>query len=290
MTKLIKEPLVHFLLIGLVIFLVYGLTARTGDSRDEIIISDSDLDHMVGLFRLQWQRNPTEEELIALVSKSIRQEILYREALKMNLDHNDEVVKRRLAQKMDFLSNDVSALVNDPNDEELRRYFEKHADKYMEAFRFSFYQIVFRPENYEDPVQMAEKVLDSLENASVEEMIAAGDVLSLRNYFENVEATRLDIDLGSGFSRQLEPLPLNKWTGPVKGGYGVHLVYITERNDPALPEFGQIRDLLVRDYVYDKEQESKDIIYEQLSKEYDIELQVSLEPALSARILDKVRS
>jgi hypothetical protein len=114
MKKIIKEPLVHFLLIGLGIFILYSLTASKDTSRDEIVISDSDLHHMVEMWKLRWQREPTEEELIGLVSSTIREEILYREALKMNLDHDDEVVKRRLAQKTDFLSNDISAMVNQP--------------------------------------------------------------------------------------------------------------------------------------------------------------------------------
>lgn len=274
-------------MIGLGIFMLYALIVPDEDAADEIVITDSDLNHMVEIWKLTWKREPTEEELTGLVSGAIRQEILYREALKMNLDHEDEVVKRRLAQKMDFLSNDISALVNEPSDEALKSYFRENAEKYMLPARYTFQHIVFTSDNHASPNVEAERALSLIRGGQIDPLQLRGR-LSLPDEYTDISATRLNNELGSDMASKLQDLPVREWSGPVQSGFGWHLVKIEEKKEPALPGFEQVRAALKRDYAYDKEKESQQRIYEQLRKGYDIDLQAKLSPELSKKIMEDV--
>ena len=143
MKKLLREPLVHFILIGIGLFLLYGWVSDRNRSPDTIYFDDYDMNNIIASWEMQWKRLPTDEELKSLVDQKIRQEVFYQEALKMNLDHNDEIIRRRLAQKMNFLSNDLATL-KEPTTEELQEYFEENREKYMSPPVFSFYQLPFR--------------------------------------------------------------------------------------------------------------------------------------------------
>ena len=149
MKNLFKEPFTHFIIIGIGLFLLYGLVSEKTDSKNTIIINDFDLDNIISSWEMQWKRLPTEQELQNLIDQNIKQEIFYQEALKMNLDHNDEIIKRRLAQKMQFLSNDIAKLV-EPTDKELNEYYQKHSDKYLAPPSYSLYQITFSADNRKD--------------------------------------------------------------------------------------------------------------------------------------------
>ena len=140
MKKLLKEPLLHFMLLGFLIFVLYGIVNKENDSESVIMIDDYDMDNIIASWEMQWKRLPTDEELKSLVDLNIKQEIFYQEALKMNLDHNDEIIKRRLAQKMQFLSNDLATL-NEPTDEELKKFYDANFEDYLTSAEYSFYQI-----------------------------------------------------------------------------------------------------------------------------------------------------
>ena len=124
MKKFLKEPFFHFIIIGIALFFLYGLVNNNPDSKNTIIINDFDLDNIISSFEMQWKRVPTEQELQNIINQNIKQEVFYQEALKMNLDHNDEIIKRRLSQKMHFLSNDIAALT-EPTDDILKTYFKE---------------------------------------------------------------------------------------------------------------------------------------------------------------------
>lgn len=289
MQKLLKEPLVHFVLIGFAIFLLYGYVAKSSSSREKITIDDNDLSHIISIWKLQWQREPTDEELSSLVDAYVRQEVLYREARKLNLDDNDEIIKRRLAQKMEFLSNDVSSMANDPTDDVLKQFFREHAQKYMTPYAFSFYQIGFSPERHQDSKKAAEQVLKANSNTAVETMRSNGDPLPFPFSFNNVSADRLNAELGGQLADSLQNMAMNRWVGPVKSGFGYHLIYITSRKSPELPDFENVKREVQRDYEYDKEMETQKTIYRELRSKYEIDIQAErLTPKLSEYMLQKI--
>src|SRR5210317_959104 len=146
MKNLLKEPLFHFVLIGFGLFLLYGWVSERNDSQETIYFDDYDMNNIIASWEMQWKRLPTDEELKSLVEQNIRQEVFYQEALKMNLDHNDEIIKRRLAQKMNFLSNDLATL-KDPTQEELLSYYDDNKEKYMLSPVYSLYQVSFRSDS-----------------------------------------------------------------------------------------------------------------------------------------------
>lgn len=284
MKKIFAEPLVHFLLLGLAIFLLYGWVSDDESDKNKIIIDDSHLAHLKSIWELQWNRAPTEEELQGILEKHLQKEVFYREALKVNLDHNDEVVKRRLAQKMEFLSDDFSALVDAPTDEKLLEYFKSNQEQYLVPYQFSFKQIVFTHDKHQDPQTASQMVLEKYGSKPVDDMYDKGDLLSIPFNFENLYEPQVEQELGGNLAASLHDLPLNEWSGPVESGYGLHLIYLTKKQAPSIPEFQEIRDELVRDYSYQAEKENQQAIYQSLKNNYQIEITADLDKQLLERL------
>ncbi len=270
MKNLFKEPLFHFLLLGGLLFALYGLVNRSTDDESTILIDDFDINNIIASWEMQWKRLPTDEELKNLIQQNIKQEIFYQEALKMKLDHNDEIIKRRLAQKMQFLSNDLAS-INEPTKEELEKYYDKHFENYLRPYFFSFYQIVFSPDNRENAKQDAEIIMSQIGDDSFEEVKTKGDALPFPFFFQNTDADNLNRQLGINFSQSLERIETDSWVGPIQSGFGYHLIYLTERTGPQIPELNSIKKDLLRDMEYDNQKNLNDLIFEELKKNYSIE-------------------
>jgi len=276
MKKLLKEPFFHFILIGAAMFLLYGLVNEKTDSKNTIIINDFDVSSLISKWEMQWKRPPTEQELQNLINLNIKQEVFYQEALQMNLDHNDEIIKRRLAQKMQFLSNDIAAMM-EPSDEILEEYFQKNSDKYLIPYSYSLYQITFSPDKRTDNFRDAEEILKQFPNASFEEMDGKGDALPFSYYFTDINADELGLQLGSKFSEALQNAATEKWVGPIPSGFGYHLVFITNKTEPQLPSFESVKKAVLRDFEYDNQKEIDEAIYQELKKKYEIEIDINSE-------------
>lgn len=273
MKKLFQEPLLHFVVIGALFFILYGWVNDERSNQETIYFDDYDMDNLIASWEMQWKRLPSQEELKNLVDLNIRQEIFYQEALKMNLDHNDEIIKRRLAQKMQFLSNDL-ATFKEPTREALQEYYEANVDKYLSPFEFSFYQIVLSPDYRENPVEDAEKLLKEFGAYGPEALEGKGDPLPFPFVYESTDAEALSRQLGLQFTRRLEIVDIGRWTGPIKSGFGVHLVYLKERKDPKRPSFESIERELTRDLEYETQQKVNDMVFEELKKNYRIEFEL----------------
>ena len=276
MSKIFKEPLLHFIVIGALFFVLYGWVNDEQNSEETIYFDDYDMDNLIASWEMQWKRLPTQEELKSLVDLNIRQEIFYQEALKMNLDHNDEIIKRRLAQKMQFLSNDLAAF-REPTREDLQEYYETNVDKYLSPFEFSFYQIVLSPDYRENPAADAEKLLKEFGAYGPETLEGKGDPLPFPYDYENTDAETLSRQLGMQFTRGLETVDIGKWTGPIQSGFGMHLVYLKKRKDPKRPPFESIKRELTRDLEYETQQKMNDLVFEELKKNYRIEFDLDPE-------------
>ena len=187
MKNLLKEPLFHFVLMGIALFVLYGWVSDRSDSQETIYFDDYDMNNLIASWEMQWKRLPTDEELKSLVQQNIRQEVFYQEALKMNLDHNDEIIKRRLAQKMNFLSNDLATL-KEPTEDELRKYYEDNREKYLLSPIYSFYQISFRSDSRNNPQADAKKYLETLDDKGPEKLKDQGDKLPFPYYFESTDS------------------------------------------------------------------------------------------------------
>jgi hypothetical protein len=286
MKKILKEPLFHFLLIGAFLFLLFDMVNTSETDSKDIIIDQSDIARLVNTWEMQWKRKPTIEELTNLLQSNIKQEVFYLEALNMNLDHNDEIIKRRLSQKMEFLSNDLASMTK-PSDDELKEYFDEHVEKYLTPFVYSFYQVPFTLDSSgHDYFKKAQNVLKNNQDATLEIMKTKGDRFTFPNEFVKTTSYQLAQQLGSGFSESIATVPINTWVGPIDSGFGTHLVFITKREAPKNPEFESVRREIERDFAYEKEKLVNQAIYDEMKKGYRIILDVEKSDEFPSELIE----
>jgi len=264
MLKFLKEPLLHFILIGVALLAIYQWfnPSESVDSDNKIVITEGRIEQFATIFAKTWQRPPTAEELTALVDDYILEEVCYRQAKTMGIDADDTVIRRRLRQKFEFLTDDTAALVQ-PTDQDLADYLAAHPDKFRQSPTYTFEQVYFNPEKHTEAV-VAEELSFLREGKQV------GDVSLLPRSFTAARRQAVDGTFGIGFSEQLDPLQVGDWQGPVRSGLGWHLVKIESRTEGRLPELGQIRAIVEREWSNDKRLEIRKQINDRLLKEYEI--------------------
>lgn len=269
MKKWCKEPLLHFLVIGAVIFVVFSIANKeeAAVSGNKILVSSAEIARLSDNWSRKMNRPPMEVELEGLIEAYIKEEVYYREALALGLDQNDTILRRRLMQKMEFLSNDLAEL-NQPDETELNRYFVENQDKYELPARISFTHIYFSMDKrgakaFED----AKNVLLELKSPRAPEH---GDPFMLEHdFFEETpsEVARL---FGTGFAEALFTLETNTWQGPVESGYGLHLVCISKKIDARMPELASVMERVHTDWMFEQRQKTNKEIYERFRERYEI--------------------
>ncbi len=270
-TTIIREPLVLFLILGAAIFALDRLRPRL-DAPEIIDVSERDLERMRSLWEAEAGRLPTEVELEVLVEERIREEVLYREALRLGLDRDDVIIRRRLAQKIAFLLEDGEPLA-EPDETALLRFFETHRRKYERPARISFEHIYFSPDRRDDAaVTDATETLRELQANGAREGSerGLGDPFLLPSDYE--EQTREDISslFGDDFANAVDGLASNRWHGPIRSAYGVHLVRLREHRPAVEPEFAKIRDRVLEDYRAERRRDVNRKQYENLRGRYEV--------------------
>ena len=221
----------HFLVIGLAIFSVYSYLhrGRSGvESSKQIVLSLDELGQMHAFFVSQWHREPTPAEFQAMVEDKVREEVLYREGLAMGLDKDDTIVKRRLAQKMQFIAEDVAA-AHEPSTTELKAWFEKNSDKFALPSRYSFRHLYFSPDKRGtnaqfDALKTLAKIAGQPEDSKL--AVSLGDRFMFQDYYGDRTPEALAKEFGPQFAVALEKVKPGSWQGPIESGYGWHLVYV----------------------------------------------------------------
>lgn len=269
-----REPLVHFLAIGAFLFAIYLWLNDPNQSSTSarIEVSANDIELLQARWMKQWQRPPTERELEVLTEAHIREEVLYREALALGLDNDDTIVRRRMAQKMEFLVADV-AVPTEPDEAELRAYFKANQERYREPVKLSFTHIYFNPDRRGSGTQTdAEAELDRLQAAKQPPRRAGdlGDRFMLAHEYVKKGAPEIARDFGATFAQRLVELEPGAWQGPVASGYGLHLVYISDRAESRLPDFATVRERVKNDFLIDKRRQVNELAYRRLRERYEI--------------------
>ncbi len=243
--RVLKEPLTHFLLLGVVLFAANALVQRGASETNapkQIVLTLDELQQLQMLFQSQWRRQPTPQEFDALVETKIKEEILYREALALGLDKDDEIVKRRMAQKMQFVAEDV-AQAHEPDTAELRTWFDANSTKFALPGRISFRQIYFSPDQRgtrarDDAVaalkQLAGKPIDAPAASS------SGDATMLQEYYGDRSSEQLAKDFGPVFAQAAFALTPGSWQGPIESGFGWHLVFVDSMIPGRVPDFEEV--------------------------------------------------
>ena len=160
----LREPLLHFLLVGAALFLLFHfLSGGRSEAPREIVVGEARVEALAENFAKTWMRPPTAQELKGLADDYVAEEVYYREAIAMGLDRDDTVIRRRLRQKMEFISEDLASAVQ-PTDAQLQEYLERHADKFVRASRLTFQQVFFSGEKRgQDASRDAERLLAELQ-------------------------------------------------------------------------------------------------------------------------------
>jgi hypothetical protein len=274
MSKWLKEPLFHFLLLGALIFLVYGMTAEKGRSQGEIFITQGQQESLVNTFSRTWQRPPTAEEFMGLLDDYVRQEIAYRESQNMGLDDNDIIVRRRMRQKLELLAEDVASLAV-PSDEQLQAFMETNAADYRLDPVLSLKQIYFSPDRRgESTTADAQAVLAELQTPGADvNPEQAGDPLPLPYAMEGLRESEISRRFGAVFVEGLKGVNVGAWSGPIASGFGQHLVYVDDRIEGRIPSLDEARAAVQRDWFNKKRREAVDGLYARLAENYSIEVE-----------------
>jgi peptidyl-prolyl cis-trans isomerase C len=241
----LREPLIHFLLLGAVLFAVdrYVPPARgSGPSSQQIQLSIDDLAQLVLQFQAQWRREPTPEELTRLIENKVQNEVLYREALAMGLEKDDEIVKRRMAQKMQFLAEDVAA-AREPTVAELKSWYAKNTKVFMEPSRLSFRHLYFSPDRRgkharDDAVNALSKLAGQPQDAKLAATLA--DPFMFQDYYRDRAPDYLGKEFGPQFAQAVAKLAPGSWHGPIASGFGWHLVFVDTVIPGRVPNFEEI--------------------------------------------------
>jgi hypothetical protein len=275
MKRILREPLVHFLLLGAVIFAAYGVVSkRSGDEPGNIVISAGQVAAMAETFTRTWRRPPTREELEGLIRDRVQEEVYSREAMALGLDKDDTIIRRRLRQKMEFLTDDVAALAA-PTDEELSAYLKTHPDAFRVQRQFTFSQVYLNPERHgenlaRDTAQLLAQLQQAGDKADISEL---GDSFLLEHKFESLPASEVTKQFGEKFAAILGELPPGQWQGPIESGYGVHLVLVNERTEGRVPALAEVRDAVRREWTNTRRLETNEKFYAELLKRYVVTIE-----------------
>ena len=269
-----KEPLLHFMFIGAVIYLLYAVFAEPVPEETDktIIVTAGEIEWMQTSWQKRWNRPPTAREFDGLIQQYIRETVLYREALTMGLNKHDQVIRRRLAQKLEFLARDLVALIP-PTDEDLQIYFDEHQARYQEPARYTFTQVFFDPDKRGDTtLDDAEAVKATLiaQSDTINDAGALGDNFMLQNYHPEKDPVEIQKLFGRGFTESLVELSPGQWHGPVLSGYGVHLVFVSNISEPPSLQFAEVRERVMQDWKREKGEELNDNFYTSLRERYTI--------------------
>jgi len=273
--RLLREPLLHFLLIGLALFAIYAYMhrGRLGiESSRQIPITLDDLRQMDLYFESQWHRPPTPQEFQAMVEDKVREEVLYREGLAMGLDKDDEIVKRRMAQKMQFLAEDVAA-AHEPSTAELKAWFDKNTNKFALPSRYSFRHLYFSPDKRGKNAQEdAAKALAKIAGQQEDSKLAAslGDQFMFQDYYGDRTPEAIAKEFGPQFAVALENLKPGSWQGPVESGYGWHLVYLDTVIPGRIPAFEEMEPDVKTAWLAEQKKTAWDKAYKEMRAKYTV--------------------
>ena len=277
---ILREPLLRFLLLGLGLFLLHGwMTGPGSGAGGHVVITQGRIDQLAAGFARMHQRPPAADELDELIDDAIREEIFYREAKALGLDQDDTIVRRRLMQKLEFVSEDV-APVPEPTDAQLRDYLQAHPEKFRSETRYSLSQVYLDPQRHGPRLadDIARALRELQRGGAMADAGQAGDPFLLEHRFQDVTASEFVRLFGARFEAALRTLPIGTWQGPVASGYGVHLVRIDHRDDGGAAALQDVRSEVRREWIHDQRQQANERFYADLRKRYEVTVERPTEP------------
>ncbi len=265
--KFLSEPLLHFGVIGIALFALFFFVSDETPTQDEgvIFISRHDVAQLSGGFEAVWRRPPSADELDGLIEDHIREEVFVREALELGLDSNDAVIRQRLRQKMEFI---VSAAANalEPDDAELQAHLTAEADRFTTSGGVAFAQVYLGGAPSEADVTAVQNALLAGQDPS-----SLGERSLLPTQVPMSADVQIDSSFGRGFCDAIAQLEPKTWSGPVRSGFGAHLIFVEEIRPPTLPDLASIKADVTSDWRRQKAEELRERQFETLLARYDVQ-------------------
>lgn len=263
--------MLHFLLLGGILFAVSAWRGGSGpesEGASRIEVTPVVIERLRAGYERQFGRAPDEEELRGLVTAHIREEVLYREALALGLDRDDTIVRQRLAQKMEFLTNDVADAA-EPDDGALQEFFTKNAARYAKPAQVSFRHVYFsKTKRGADGEAEAREALEALAKGASDETL--GDAFLHGFEFAGREAEEVTALFGPEFAAQLASLPVGAWQGPVASSYGLHIVLVESRAGTKATTLSEVPAEVLRDINEDRRRTANREVFDKLRERYSV--------------------
>ena len=282
--KLLREPLVHFLALGALFFAFFEWRGGgSGPGSTRIVITPGLVQHLASGFAKTWQRPPTDAELKGLVDDHVKEEIAVREANAMGLDRDDQIIRRRLRQKMEFLVEDAVDQVP-PTDEELQAWLDAHPEVFRAEPRVAMRQVYFNPERRGTTARAdAEKLLARLRTAGPDAGgDSPGDPSMLPAELPLGPLSEVARAFGTEFAAKVDAIAPGQWAGPLESPYGLHLVLVSERVEPVRPALADVRPLVEREFTAERRTAQLQALYERLLEKYRVSIEMPAEETPAA--------
>lgn len=273
---LLREPLLHFIVLGASLFVIWPFIAdRVAPPSNAILISSSEIQRALAIFRETHLRLPTPDELSGLVEDQIHTEVYFREGVALGLDRDDEIIRRRVVQKLEFMTQDTVGQTV-PADAELQRYLDRHPEDFGGETELVFSQIYLDPDRHGHAIERdAARLLDRL-NASDGRLDYGvdSDLLPVPNDFEATPLHIIAATFGTDFAQAIAALKPGQWAGPIRSGYGLHLVLVRERRQGKPPKLSQVRAAVLREWQSAQRIEANQETYRRMRSKYAISVEV----------------
>jgi hypothetical protein len=287
LAALIREPLLHYLLLGLIAFGLYSYLGEGNtvyEPPDRVIqVSAERVRSLGAVWEKKRNRPPTEAEFRGMIEAIVREEIFSREAIALKLDRDDTIVRRRLAQKLEYLIRDL-APPPEPTEAELREFIDSEGDRYHQPAKIAFTHVYFSADKRGDRIDAdAEAALARLRAEPDLDPAEFGDVIMLEPDQRLERLPEIERRFGPDFAKAIEGCTPDKWEGPVLSAYGLHLVLVIERMAGGAPGLDDVREVVRRDLMVVRRDMARTAFYEALRKQYKIEVD---EEAVKATVLE----
>lgn len=272
--RLLKEPLFHFLILGGLLYLGSVVSGYNDDQVQDIIVTEGQIKHMEVIYTSTWQRKPGPQELDYLIQEHIKNQAAYFEGVKLGLGRDDIVISRRMRQKLDFIAEE-DTLRPVVNDDILNAYLIQHADKYQQSPVLSIRQIYFSQlpqanKSQQDIKLDIKKLLADLSAQPNRKTNKLGDSNLFKPHYSQHTATQLGNIFGEDFVTSLLAMKTGDWQGPVQSSFGLHLVYIEQKQEAKLPDLSEIYNEVLADWENSQRQASIKNYYQQLLTRYPV--------------------
>lgn len=258
----IREPLVHFLVAGAALFLVLGWFGTADSGGRSITIDEDQVARLANQWEQTWRRPPSPQELDGLIRDHIKDEVYFREAMKLGLDADDPIIRRRLRTKMEYLAT-AQAENTPPTVAALARYYATNKARYAADASYSFDQRFFG-----DSQSAAANAVAAL-NAG---QTAESKPLSVPAYMKSASTSEVARQFGEEFTASLKKLPAGKWAGPVQSGFGWHAVRLNKVDASPTPPLAEIRQRVTNDWRAETRASREAAAYQTLLDGYDIRI------------------